>query len=223
MALPNVVPWSYTSLTGFETCPRRYYITRIAKEIVEPQSQAMIHGNEVHKAIEQDLKGERALPEKYAQYGPMLTKVKMVPGKRLVEQKVGLTKSYQPTTFFAKDVWVRGVLDLALVNTDTAVVLDWKTGKPKSDSDQLKLFAGMAFAMYPYVNTVKTGFAWLAHDKLDTAKFTRDDVPIIWREFNNRVARMENAQESGDYPPKPSGLCRSWCPVGNNRCEFCGV
>ena len=46
------VPWSYSSLQAFETCPRRFYLTRIAKLASEAQTQATLWGNEVHKALE---------------------------------------------------------------------------------------------------------------------------------------------------------------------------
>ena len=44
--------WSYSLLQAFETCPRRFKLTRITKEVQEPQSEAMLHGNEVHKSLE---------------------------------------------------------------------------------------------------------------------------------------------------------------------------
>ena len=44
--------WSYSSLGAFETCPWRWYLTKISKEIVEPQTDATLWGNRVHKAFE---------------------------------------------------------------------------------------------------------------------------------------------------------------------------
>ena len=117
---------------------------------------------------------------------------------------------------------MRGVVDYALVTPLTAVILDHKTGKPKSDGDQLRLFAGVAFAAFPYVKKVRTGYLWLAHDKTDTKDFTPEDVPEIWVDFGSRVHRMEHAFSTGNFPPKPSGLCRAWCPVGRKLCSFCG-
>lgn len=216
------VAWSYSALTAFETCPRRYYLTKVSKDVVEKQTAATLHGNAVHKAIELDIKGEEPLPAKYADYKPMIDRIKMAPGKKEAEQKIALTRDFQPTTFFAKNVWMRAILDFALVKPKTALILDWKTGKPKVDSDQLELFAATAFVVYPHIETVKTGFAWLGNDKLTTATYQRDESPVIWQKFTRRVARLEHAVSSGDFPPKPSGLCREWCPVGRQRCEFCG-
>lgn len=123
---PNVLPWSYSSLTSFETCSRRFKLTRIDKCVTEPPSEAMTHGNEVHKALEMHLNGDKHLPDKYATYLPLVERIRQQPGKRLVEYKFGLTEGFKPTTFFAKDVWFRGVIDAGVVGKSTAFVGDWK-------------------------------------------------------------------------------------------------
>lgn len=214
--------WSYSSLTAYETCPRRFEITKISKRIQESQSEAMLHGNEVHKALELNIKDGTPLPAKYKQYIPIVEAVKATPGEKHAEIKFGLTEDLKPTTFFGHDVWVRGVLDLAIVREDSAVIIDWKTGKPKEDASQLELFAGAAFVLFPNVDTVRTGYAWLAHNTLDRKTFTRGQSMDIWRGFTNRVRRMELSAEEEHYPPKPSGLCKAWCPVPRNLCEFSG-
>ena len=543
MAKPaNVLPWSYSSLSSFETCPRRHKLTRMDKVVTEPPSEAMLHGNAVHKALENYLNGAAAMPEKYATYEPLARKVKDQTGKRLVEYKFGVTEGFKPTTFFAGDVWFRGVIDVGVVSEKSATLLDWKglaldtpiptpsgwttmgeisegdsvfdsegracrvvgksqvhnrkcyqlnfddttsvvcddqhlwvvdgevlsaetlfsnykkrgqayrkilltaplelpevdvpihpyvlglwlgdgkhtsgeickpdeavwekvvavghtigadisaggkcrahtvlgirghlrrlnvyknkhipqlylrasfnqrldllrglmdsdgnvnsfrkqavfttcskalsdgvvellcslgqrplqsktsqagfgktvtawpvsfrpqmginpfhlprkadlcggwgagksfrrlitsvaevksvptqciavdsptrtylctrkflpthnTGKPKVDGDQMKLFAAAGFAAFPYLQTVRTGYVWLQHNKLDSTTFKREDLPDIWNEFTPRVIRMVKAQEEDKFPPKPSGLCRAWCPVPKSLCEFSG-
>lgn len=223
--MSKVVPWSYTSLTSFETCPRRFYLTRVTKEVKEPQSQAMLHGNEVHKALENSLRDGTPLPDKYAKHQPIIDRLAAKKGQRLIEHKVALTKGFKETTFFSKDCWVRGVVDVGIVGVESAVIFDYKTGKPKSDPSQLKLFAGMAMSAFPKIEEVTVGFMWLAHNRMgseDVAKYTRSDLPEIWGEFSARVSRMEHAEKENRFVPKPSGLCREWCPVGKKLCEFCG-
>ena len=217
--MANVLPWSYSSLSAFESCQRRFYLTRIAKVVTEKQTQATIWVNLVHKALEDAVAGTKALAPNFTQYQPLVDKLRAVPGKRYTEGKFGLTNSFKPTSFFGKDVWFRGVIDLAIVTPKVAVVLDHKTGKVKSDGDQLKLFAAATFAQHPYVEKVKTGYIWLAHDKLTSETFTKDDVPMIWQEFLPRVQRMEKALEADKWMPNPTGLC-GWCPVGKANCEF---
>ena len=41
-------PWSYSSLTSYETCPRRYDLVRNKRVVKEPPTEATIWGNKVH-------------------------------------------------------------------------------------------------------------------------------------------------------------------------------
>ena len=58
---------------------------------------------------------------------------------------------------------------------------------------------------------------------MDTEVFTQDDKPVIFQEFAARVHRMETSEKKDDWPARPSGLCKSWCPVGKALCDHCGV
>jgi len=216
-------PWSYSALTAFETCPKRYYITRVAKKIKEPQTDATIWGNKVHNCLESRIKTGTALPEYLTAYEPIVQKIMARDGKRIVEERMTVDRNFRPTTWDAKNAWCRGIVDVGVVGTTKATLLDWKTGKRKTDSDQLKLFAAFAFAHYPWVELVNTGFLWLKENKLDKEVFTRDQVGDIWWEFIQRVNRMESAYTEDKWPAKPSGLCRAWCPVGKANCDFCGT
>lgn len=215
-------PWSYSALTAFETCPRRFELTRVTKQVMEPQTEATLWGNKVHKALELYAKGTKPLPPDMERYGRYVKKIMAYEGKRVVEERVALNKNLRPTTWMAKDVWVRGVIDIGVVGSERAYLLDWKTGKHKPDSDQLKLFAALAFAMYPWVDSVVTGFIWLKENKFDKEMFTRAQLPEIWAEFLPRLSRVARAYDENKWTPKPSGLCRNWCPVGKKLCEFCG-
>ena len=218
----TATPWSYSSLSSYETCPRRFYITRISKLVTEKQTEATIHGNEVHKALENYVGNKAPLAAKYESYRPIADKIRMAPGKKLLEYRFGLTKALTPTTFFASDVWVRGVLDVCVIQGITGTILDYKTGKRKVDADQLKMFAGAALASWPYLESVKTGYLWLQTNQLDQQEFTQADKPLIFQEFAARVRRMEMSEKNDDWPANPSGLCREWCPVGRANCEHCG-
>lgn len=218
----KALPWSFSSLSSYETCPRRFYLTRIAKVVTEPQTQATLHGNEVHKALEQYVGGVRALPDKYESYRAVADKLRATPGQKLLEHKFGLTKGLKACGFFDADVWVRGVLDVNILRTTEAIVLDYKTGKRKPDNDQLRLFAGAALNLWPYIEKVKTGYIWLQTGQIDSETFTQDDAKPIMAEFSARVFRMEESQRKNDWPAKPSGLCANWCPVGRSNCEYCG-
>ena len=214
--------WSYSALTAYETCPKRFQLTRVTKQVFEPQTEATLWGNKVHKALELFAKGEKPLPPELQAYERYVRKIQSYEGKRVVEEKIALDSSLRPTTWMAKNVWVRGIIDIGVVGSETAYLLDWKTGKRKPDSDQLQLFAALAFAIYPWIDNVVTGFIWLKENKFDKEKFTREQITDIWGGFLPRLNRLATSYEQDKWLPKPSGLCRNWCPVGRNLCEFCG-
>lgn len=216
-------PWSYTMLTSFETCPRKFYYTKVTKEVVEEFGPAAGEGIKCHRAIEKYGKGEAGLTGQYAPYKKLVDRVLTSPGTKLFEHKFGLTQALEPTEFFGKDVWYRGGLDVTVLNDRKAVVLDWKNGKRKDDIDQLKLFAGAAFCLFKQVEVVQTAYVWLTANKVDPEQFTRDQSPKIWQEFAIRVHRMEHAVQTNTFPAHPSGLCKAYCPVGKSRCDHCGI
>lgn len=216
--MPGVVPWSYSSLQSFETCPRRHYLTKITKVVVEPTTPALAGGRAVHKAMEDGVNG-KIIPAAYQGYKPIIERIRAASGQKQTERKWGLTKNLNQCDFFAKDAWVRGVLDLSIVRPKMAIVIDYKTGKVKTDTDQLKLFAAAGFAMYPFAETITTGYMWLDHDKITDETYRREDSSGLWQEFLPRIERMERVAADDDWEPRPSGLC-GWCPVGKERCEF---
>lgn len=217
------IPWSYSMLTAFEQCPLKFKLTKVTKEVTEDFGPEAGVGIKVHKALELAALGQQALPPDLQQHQGVVDKIRATPGQKLYEYKFGLTQNLQPTTFFASDVWVRGALDVCIVRPKVAVILDYKTGKRKLDIDQLKLFAGAAFALFPHIEKAKTGYIWLKENKPDQDTFTRESSPAIWQEFAMRVHRLEHAVANDKFPPNPSGLCKKHCPVGRHRCDHCGV
>jgi len=215
--MPAVIPWSWSSLQSFETCPHRHNLTKIAKVITEPTTPALAEGRAAHKSMEDGVNGKPMAPQ-HRKYIDLITVIRKAKGQKHTEIKWGVTGNFQRTGFFDKNVWARGVIDVAIIGKSTGVLIDYKTGKPKKDSDQLKLFSAAGFAMYPFLNKIKAAYAWLDHNKMDDETYLREDVPIIWQEFAPRVRRMEIAMERNEWPVKPSGLC-GWCPVGRDKCE----
>jgi len=214
--------WSHSSLTSYETCPRRHYMTRISKEVHEPEGEALKHGNMVHKCFELRLKDGTPLPPHLEQHEPMVATLLQKKGAKLVECQWAIDKSFNPVGWFARTVWCRTIVDAGIVNDTSALLLDWKTGKRKVNSDQLKLSAAMTFAHYPTVETVVTGFVWTGVGKLDTETYRRAQVGDIWGTFLPRVAHLEVAVKEQRWEPRPSGLCRNYCPVPRAKCEFSG-
>lgn len=74
--------WSYSSITLFDQCPKKYYHLRVAKDIKEPESDAMLYGTDVHTAAENFMRDGTPMPKKYEFMLPLLEKLKAIPGEK---------------------------------------------------------------------------------------------------------------------------------------------
>jgi len=223
--MPDTIPpWSWTSYSAFQTCPKRYQLTRVTKEVVEPETEVLRWGKTVHKALEDRVKDGTPLPdgmqqwEKYARWACTLKNTAQV----ATEKQIALDKTLSPVDYWDKSAWVRGVFDLSFVGHKLAGIWDWKTGKVRDGSDQLKLFAGFAFALYPDITEVKTGYVWLNHMKMTGGTYYREDINALWNTFKPTVERITLAYENDEWPTRPSGLCAKWCPVPRRLCRYSG-
>jgi CRISPR/Cas system-associated exonuclease Cas4 (RecB family) len=201
------------------TCPRQYYLTYVSGDIHRIETEATKHGSRVHEALERYGRDGKPVPEDCQKFTKYVDKLLAIGGEPFFEKKFALTRNLEPCDFEDETAWCRGIIDIGVINKDKAIVCDWKTGKIKLDSNQLKLFAGFVMQHYA-VDTVKTAYIWLAHGKTTTETYTREDLPAIWKYFITKAKRLEQSYEKDKWLPKPSGLCRGWCAAGREHCEF---
>lgn len=226
-----MISWSFSVLEGFETCPWRYYLTKVSKEVVDPPGEAMQKGRIVHKCMEDRIKKRSRLPEFLAKHEPLVVRMEAIGGKMDAEIQMALDQNYRQVPWFGKGAntpWVRAITDVTVFKGTRAFVGDWKTGKRKADAtDQLKLCSAVLFAIHPWLEEIRNSFIWLDHpepkERLTTETFVRADAPDIWRMFLPRVARLEAAHANNQWPKRPSGLCRAHCPVPRAKCEHSGA
>jgi len=212
-------PWTHSRLEAYETCPRQFFILKVEKSVIEPETEPQLWGKRVHTAFEDRLRDGKPLPKGMEGWEPLAKSLEKIPGDTHCEIQLALDRNFQPAAW--DNCWTRGIADLVKVAGKTAAVFDYKTGKRKPSS-QLRLYSAKVFALYPEVEVVSTGFIWLKDRKIDKDRFTRGDVPAIWQEYLPKVRKLEAAYEANAWPPRPSGLCRKWCPVGRSKCQFCG-
>ena len=211
--------WSYSSLSLFQQCPKKYYHLRVAKDIVEPKSEQMLYGTVAHKAAEDYVRDGTPLESQFAYMQPTLDALKNREGEKLCEYRLGLTEALEPCEFFAPDVWWRGIADLIIVNDDnyTAHIVDYKTGNDKyPDRDQLVLMSLMVFKHFPHVKRVKSALLFVVKNTMVKHEMTIDEEEFNWWRYRERVARMAACHSNGVWNPNPTPLC-PWCPV--TSCE----
>jgi hypothetical protein len=133
-------------------------------------------------------------------------------GEKYGEMKMCLNNAFEPVDWFAKDAWVRAIIDLLIVKGDTAILVDWKTGKKRIDFTQLRLSAAVLARLMPEIKNFKLVFVWLRESSVSSETITLADIKSVWMEILPRVKEIEIAKQTTSFPATESPLCR-WCPV----------
>ena len=213
-----MVKWSFSGLKDFVNCPKQYNEVKIKQNFTKSVSEQMRYGTEVHKALEEYVRDGKPLPDFYARFKKTVDALKEIPGSQYVEYKMALREDKTPCDFTAPDYWVRGIVDLMVIDGDTAFVTDYKTGSAKyPDPKQLKLMALMTFAHFPEVKHVKGALVFLLHNAFVTENYSRSNITNYWKSFLPDLERLKLATDTDVWMPNPTPLC-GWCPV--NTCVF---
>lgn len=218
---PKSFSFSYSKLKNFETCAFRYLQIDVLKAIKEEEGEALHYGNTVHAVLAKRLADKEPLPKHFAHLEKWAVRIEGDgEGKLLVEQKLAITKEFEPCEWFAKDAWYRGIADAIKIRGRVALAVDHKTGKVIEDGSQLALMAACVFAHHPEVEKIRTEFLWIKEDATTRADFDRNNMVEVWKGILPRVSTLQHAHEANVFPKKPGGLCRKWCPVSG--CEHHG-
>lgn len=206
--------WSYSSISTFKQCPKKYYHLRVAKDVKDEPGEAADYGTAVHLAAEEYIRDGKPIPEKFAFIRPVVERLAALPGEKHAELKLGMRKDYSPCGFFDADVWWRGIADLLVIDGHRAWCVDYKTGKSAryADTKQLDLLAGAVFAHYPQVMTIKSALLFVVSGELIDKKHVITERSTYVKVFDNELEQLDHAMDSGVWNPNPSGLC-GWCPV----------
>jgi len=207
--------WSFSSLKDYINCPKKYQEVKVLKRFYVKPTAQMTYGNEVHKACEDYVGEGKPLAKNYLQFKPVLDTLMEIEGTRYPEQRMALDIEGKACEY-GKGYWVRGIVDLMIIDGDTAFIIDYKTGSNKyPEPKQLKLMALMAFAHYPQIQRIKAGLLFVVHNSFMTEEYTRDDIPQLWDAFYPDLNRLDTSYIKDVWNPNPTPLC-GWCPV--NTC-----
>ena len=213
--------WSYSSIKTFDQCPKKYYHLKVAKDVQDKGSEATIYGNALHKAAEEYIKLGKPIPGKFKYVLKSLEALEAIPGEKHCELRLAVAydgEQYKPTTFFAKDVWWRGIIDLLIIDGDSAFLVDYKTSKNAkyADTTQLDITAAAVFTFYPQVKTIKSALAFVVSNEFVTKVHDRALQKSYYNTFEDPLARLEAAEKHGVWNANSGPLC-AYCPV--TACE----
>lgn len=215
--------WSFSALKQYEGCARQYHEMRVLKNYPYEETEQALYGNQLHEAAENFVNKKTPLPPQFAFMQPVIDALLSKEGTKIAECEMCLTAELKPCKWNAKNVWLRGLADLLILDSDgvTAWVCDWKTGNSKyADKEQLDVMSLLVFAHYPHIQQVNSALVFVVKDVFIKHKRKREEVDKLWWIYRMRVAKIEKAHTTGVWNPTQSGLCRKYCSVLS--CEHCG-
>ena len=218
---------SPSSIKLFQNCPKRYFHERIMGDIdptIITNTAAADRGNELHAQFEHGAKtGE--WPDSHPQVEAWYAEQAQHYPKVALERKLALDRDFEPCQFEGEYVWVRGIADVIFYDPELreALVVDYKTGKRRNGEHTLQL-AFYALATFIHggkdVDLVTTDVYWTEDNVHETKRYRRytngrSNVDKLADLIRNACEHVEGAVE---FPAKPTGLCRGFCPVSS--CKF---
>lgn len=231
--MPNLkYSWSYSSLSMFNSCPKKYEIIRVKKLVTDPPGKAAEEGTRMHTMIEEYLRDDK-WDNELLPYKRLLTIVKEKKGvceegyhfkwiTELGEHPAG-TPVYEKRTLVRCEAddpncWVRSYLDWHKIDGTTAEIIDWKTGKVKPSS-QLGFYAWLLFTAHPELERVKSTFHWINRSDQLSEWYDRADMERLFKPFADSLQQLEYCLTSDVWPETPNDWCK-YCPVTKEHCSY---
>lgn len=210
--------WSYSGAKLFETCPKKYEAEKITKEVKFTDTEATIYGKELHTACEEFIRDGKPLDPRFGWMLPTLDRLNHIEGEKFCELKMGIKRvdgRLEACDFFDKDVWMRGIADLCIVDGALGHCIDFKTGKSSryADSRQLALMAAGMFLLFPQLERIKAALLFVVAGDLVKTEYKRENAFDIFAELNDLLTQRDVAYETGIFNAKPNGLCAKYCDV----------
>jgi hypothetical protein len=207
--------WSYSSIKLFDQCPKKYYHLRVAKDVVEPDTDATLYGKEFHSAAEHYIRDGAPIPPQFKFIKDTLDNLARYPGDKYCEYEMALDENLEPCAFDSPNRWWRGIADLLIINGEEARCIDYKTGKSAkyADTSQLELMALAVFKHFPQVKKVKGGLLFVISKNFIKDSYSADNQDKMWTKWLTEYSRMKYSYKNDVWNPRPSGLCRKHCAV----------
>lgn len=223
MASPRKFPWSYSRYTAFKKCGKQFWHVTIKKDVPFETSKYMDEGTKQHGLLEKRVSEGRELPPEYRYLEPMCRMIISAPGQPYTEVQLALDADLRPCGY--KDwgkAWVRAKLDVLKLNGSVAWVGDYKSGIPKMDELQLKLYAVFIFAVFPEVMRVTTTYLWTKTGKVDpddSRVYTRSQNRELWEALLAEADHLQAAADRNEWPARPGNHC-AYCLVNKfGKCD----
>lgn len=223
-AAHRLTAWSHSRRHDYDECPAKAKFKYLDK-VPEPSSPALERGSSIHKECEAFGTGRiKKLPPALARFAEEFTELAKIRKHLHTETQLAVDARWRPCDWFARETWLRVVLDLWYDDPrdpTRRVVIDYKTGKVRPQNvDQLDLYAPAVFAHAPpLVEVVDAQLWYLDEGHVDARTYTRADAERLKPRHEQSVKRMLT---DTTFKPNPGQACR-FCTYQHGKggpCKF---
>lgn len=208
-------------------CLRSFYHRYVTKKYKETFDESTTHGISRHKQVENYILAGDFLEEGYLrqQVDLILARANDAGCRLIVEESFGMTREYLPCspTNWSK-CWLRASPDLAVLNDDKVLYVDFKTGKPRENELQYLCNFLVMKAHYPEIKVMKATSIWENHGVTDDPSIYSEVMLQSYKEQLEALATpIEQAEQSNEWTPSPSKWTCMFCPgkpLNGGDCAF---
>jgi hypothetical protein len=173
---------SYTAYSDFQLCPKRFFHKHVARDYPFEESEALVWGRAVHDAFKRRLnKPFVPFPFNMQNFEPIAATFLEFP-HLISEQGMALTRQGEPRPWNTRPALVKAKADTVIFNGDytSAMLVDYKTGKPREDPMELKFQAVTLAGHYPSLRKIKAAYYWANEARLGpTYDLTNELLPTM--------------------------------------------
>lgn len=219
---------SWSRLSDFQQCPRKFYLKYLAKAF-PAENKKSIHlerGEKLHKQMETYVQARKGLMDMPMSFSPEVEKTIPLVDRFIEafpsyypEAQIACTPDWQPEEWYGSNVGWRAIWDFTALNSEHAFILDYKSGKIYSYTDQygqLHLSATIAMHRFPELEYIDTAYVYMDFKHLEKVRITRDQLPELRQHFDGEFARV---QAEKDFKPVANEFC-CWCPATTKQCPL---
>ena len=212
---------SFSTMSTYEQCEYAAYLSKV-KAIEGVGSVAMDRGSLMHTALEMYVKGEWdefdwSMFKSKTYHQDLIEKFRdqYLTNLCIPELKLAFHKNMKPVKWDAKNMWLRGAIDIVLWDDKTkkqCSIYDYKSGSNQSAAkhrSQLMLYALMMFIRYPELEFIRSAPIYLDHRaSIFYTDFRRSDLNILWPRYLHRLQTVTKAKT---FTPNPNGFTCRFC------------
>ena len=215
---PKPKHWSYSALSTFEQCPKRWHYQKIER-LPDPGGPHLERGKLVHEMLERATLAKRMVSKNLPSgwVAEVVKRYRKMPALR-TEQKLFLDRAWEnlppdPDRFMPSRTWLMAVLDILAAG----FFADWKTGKVYTDKheDQMHLYATALASITGVLHWVGE-LVYVDQECVEELEFDfREDGALEEAQnyWNERAARLQSEKK---FPKRPTKLC-GWCPYHKSK------